>query len=85
MVPADSSAITLNKFPSSKGATWVIIRTVFSHAVDKPADCGKAVIALREIYSELVTIISELVTIISEVVAIINMVVRNNFLVLSLC
>jgi len=77
VVLKDSSATTLNKFPSSKGATWVIIRTVFSHAVDKPMDRGKAVIALKEIYSEFVAIISEFVTIISEFV--------TNSLVLFLC
>ena len=48
----DSSAVKLNQFPSSKGATWVLIRTVVSNAVDKPVDCDKAVIALGAIYSE---------------------------------
>lgn len=50
---ADTAATTLNKFPNSKGATWVAIGTVCRHAVDKPAHCSKAVIAVREIYSEL--------------------------------
>lgn len=48
----DSSAATLNKFPNSKGAAWVVIKTVCVHAVDKPMHCTKAVIALREIHSE---------------------------------
>ena len=51
----DSSAATLNKFPNSKGAVWVIMRSLCSHAVDKPVQCSKVVIALREVHSELVT------------------------------
>ena len=49
----DTSAVTLNKFPHSKGATWVVVRTVCSQAVDKPVQCSKTVIAVREIFSEL--------------------------------
>ena len=52
---ADTSAVTLNKFPHSKGATRVVVRTVCSQAVDKPVQCSKAVIAVREIYSELLS------------------------------
>ena len=52
LISTDSSAITLNKFPSGKGAVWVIARSVCCFAVDKPAQRSKAVIALQEIHSE---------------------------------